>query len=65
MGARFWFGLMGALFAIALAIIIVLAFAGAALATWGLLGAILVFSAFAIGLGWFMDRRRGPRLDRV
>ena len=64
-GGRFWIGVMAALFAIALGVVIVLPFAGAALATWGLLGAILVFSAFAIGLGGSMDRRRGPRLDRV
>jgi hypothetical protein len=65
MGGKFWLATMGVLFAIALAVIIVLTVAGAALATWGLLGAILVFSAFALGLGWFIDRRRPPRLDRV
>ena len=65
MGARFWIGLMAALFAIALAVVIVLAIAGAALTTWGLLGAFIVFSAVAIFAGWLADRRRGPPLDRV
>ena len=65
MGARFWIKLMVVLFALALAAVIVLTVAGAALATWGLFGAIIVFSAVAIGLAWFVDRRRPPRLDRV
>ena len=64
-GARFSIKLMAGLFVITLAIVIVLAVAGAALATWGLFGAIIVFSAVAIGFAWFVDRRKPPRLDRV
>lgn len=65
MGARFWIGVIATVVAIGVGVGIALWLAGAALATWGLMGAILFFSALAIGVGWILDRRRGPRLDRI
>jgi hypothetical protein len=64
-GGRFWIGLVGISIAIAIAGVIILAVFGAALAAWGLLGALIVFGGVAIGLAWLYDRRRGQPLDPI
>jgi hypothetical protein len=64
-GGKFWLKLTGGLIAVGLVVVIVLYLVGAALAAWGFVGAIVAFSALAIGFGWWYDRRRPPPLDRI
>jgi hypothetical protein len=64
-GGQFWLKLIGGLVAFSLIVVIVLWLAGAAIAAWGFLGALIAFSALAIGFGWWYDRRRPPPLDRI
>jgi hypothetical protein len=65
MGGRFWLGFIGILLAGAVAAIIGLSLFGAAIETWGLFGAILLLCGVFIALGWVIDRRRGPRPERI
>ena len=65
MGGQFWLKLIGGLVAFSLIVVIVLWLAGAAIAAWGFVGALIAFSLLAIGFGWWYDRRRPPPLDRI
>lgn len=50
--------MVGAVVGIGIAAAIVFLLIGAALVTWGVLGAFIVFGGLALGIGWFYDRRR-------
>jgi len=50
--------MIGAIVGIGIAAAIVFLLIGAALVTWGVLGAFIVFGGLALGIGWFYDRRR-------
>jgi hypothetical protein len=50
--------MIGAVVGIGIAAAIVFLLIGAALVTWGVLGAFIVFGGLALGIGWFYDRRR-------
>jgi hypothetical protein len=50
--------MIGAVVGIGIAAAIVFLVISAALVTWGVLGAFIVFGGLALGIGWFYDRRR-------
>ena len=49
---------MASVVAIGIGVGILFLFVGAALATWGILGAFVVFGGIALGIAWFYDRRK-------
>ena len=57
-GGRFWIGLMAAIVGIGIAVGILFLFVGAALATWGVLGAFIVFGGIALAFAYVYDRRK-------
>jgi len=61
-GGRFWIGLMAAIVGIGIAVGILFLFVGAALATWGVLGAF-VFGGIALTFAWFYDRRKQAQYE--
>jgi uncharacterized membrane protein len=65
MGGRFWLGLMGAVIGIAIAAGIIFLIIGAALAAWGVLGALVFFFAALLLIAWFYDRRKQAQYDSL
>jgi hypothetical protein len=57
-GGRFWLGLMGTIVGIGIAVGVLFLIVGAALVAWGVLGALIVFGALALGVAWLYDRRK-------
>jgi hypothetical protein len=62
-GGRFWVGLMASIVGIGIAVGILFLFVGAALATWGVLGAFIVFGGIALAFAWFYDRRKQAQYE--
>lgn len=61
LGARFWLGVVGIGIAIAAAAYLMFVLIGWAWYAWGLIGALVFFSAVAILFAWFSDRREASR----
>jgi len=62
-GGRFWVGLLASIVGIGIAVGILFLFVGAALATWGVLGAFIVFGGIALTFAWFYDRRKQAQYE--
>ena len=55
--------MMAAIVGIGIAVGILFLFVGAALATWGVLGAFIVFGGIALAFAWFYDRRKQAQYE--
>jgi hypothetical protein len=64
LGGRFWIGMVATIVGIGIAAAILFALVGAALVTWGVLGALIVFGGIALGIAWLSDRRRQAQYDQ-
>jgi Kef-type K+ transport system membrane component KefB len=61
LGAKFWMALLGVALACGLGALLVFVFFGFIWAAWGLIGALIVFVALALGASWVTDRRARRR----
>ena len=57
MGGRFWLGFVGVLIGAGIAALVLFMFFGWIWATGGFFAAFIVFTALALGFGYFFDRR--------
>jgi hypothetical protein len=64
-GGRFWVGLIATIVAVGIAVGVLFMLVGAALVTWGVLGAFIVFGGLALGFGWFYDRRKAAEYESL
>jgi O-antigen/teichoic acid export membrane protein len=65
LGARFWFGIMGATIAFGIGLIVLFFFISMVWYAWGIIGALLVLF-FGIGLiGWIQQRRAQKEYDSL
>lgn len=58
MGNHFWGRMFLAIIGIGLAAMIAFLIIGAALTTWGILGALFAIFVVILAAGWYLDRRR-------
>lgn len=61
LGAKFWVALFAIAFACGLGALLVFVLFGFIWAAWGLVGALVVFVALAVGASWVADRRARRR----
>jgi hypothetical protein len=61
MGGKFWLWLVAVLIGVGAGTVLLFMLFGRAWYAWGLFGALLVFSAVAIGIAWVFDRRDQQR----
>jgi hypothetical protein len=61
LGAKFWVALFAIAIACGLGAVLVFALFGLVWAAWGLVGALIVFVALAVGASWVADRRARRR----
>jgi xanthine/uracil/vitamin C permease (AzgA family) len=57
--------MLAAIVGIGIAAAILFVLVGAALVTWGVLGALIVFGGIALGIAWISDRRRAAQYDEA
>ena len=65
MGGRFWLGMMATIVGVGIAVGILFVLVGAALFAWGVLGALVVFGALALGIAWLYDRRKQAEYESL
>ena len=58
LGWRFWLWVIGVSLAIGIGGLLLFLLVGAAWYRWGILGALIFFSAIALAYGYFYDRRQ-------
>jgi uncharacterized membrane protein len=61
--AKFWLWLGAVIIGVGIATGILFLIVGAALATWGIFGALMVFGGLALAIAWFYDRRKQHEYD--
>jgi hypothetical protein len=61
--AKFWLWLVAVIIGAGIATGILFLIVGAALATWGILGALMAFGGLALAIAWFYDRRKQHEYD--
>jgi hypothetical protein len=61
--SKFWLWLVAVIIGGGIAVGILFVVVGAALVTWGVLGAFVVFGGLALGIAWFYDRRKQTEYD--
>jgi hypothetical protein len=62
-GGRFWLGLVAAVIGIGIAAFLVFLLIEEAFLQWGVIGALIFFTALALIVSWFHDRRVQARWD--
>jgi hypothetical protein len=63
MDSKFWLWLVAVIVGGGIAVGILFLLVGAALAAWGILGALVAFAGLALLIAWFYDRRKQHEYD--
>jgi hypothetical protein len=63
MDAKFWLWLVAVIVGGGIAAAILFMIVGAALVTWGILGALIVFGGLALAIAWFYGQRKQHEYD--